>query len=220
MPTKLSWAANPKGLPHSLWVRSNGPLDQVVVWYKPKQKPRWMTAEGFADLPAEVTVRELRYDVAVRGFRTQVVTLVTTLLDPEEYPKAELADLYRRRWTIELNFRHIKITMKMDVLRCKTVEGVMKELAVFALAYNLVRSAMIESARRLGVAVDRLGFLDALRWLTNPIPGGRLNDILINPLRPDRVEPRVIKRRMKKFPLMQEPRAVLRNRLLGHGLMA
>jgi hypothetical protein len=218
MPTRRSCGANPGGLPHSLWVRSNGPLDQVVVWYKPKQKPRWMTDREFADLPAEITVRELRYDVAARGFRTQVVTLATTLLDPEGYPKAELAELYRRRWRIELNFRHIKITMKMDVLRCKTVEGVMKELAVFALAYNLVRSVTFESARRLGVAVERLGFLDALRWLTNPIPGGRLSDILINPLRPDRVDPRVIKRRMKQFPLMQEPRAVLRNRLLGNGL--
>ena len=66
--------------------------------------------------------------------------------------------------------------------------------------------------------MERVSFLDALRWLTNPIPGGRLSDILINPLRPDRVEPRVIKRRMKKFPLMQEPRAVLRNRLLGNSL--
>jgi hypothetical protein len=220
LPAKRNCGANPDGLPRSLWVRSNGPLDQVVVWYKPKRKPRWMTDQEFADLPAEITVRELRYDVAVRGFRTQVVTLVTTLLDPEEYPKAELTDLYRRRWRIELNFRHIKTTMKMDVLRCKTVEGVMKELAVFALAYNLVRSVTFESARRLGVAVERLGFLDALRWLTNPIPGGRLSDILINPLRPDRVEPRVIKRRMKKFPLMQEPRAVLRNRLLRNGLTA
>jgi hypothetical protein len=108
----------------------------------------------------------------------------------------------------------------MDVLRCKTVDGVMKELAAFALAYNLVRSASFESARRPGVAVERLGFLDALRWLTNPIPGGSPCDILVNPSRPDRVEPRVIKRRMKKFPLMQEPRAVLRNRLLGSGLTA
>jgi len=220
MPTKQSCGANPEGLPHSRWARSNGPLDQAVVWYKPKQKPRWMTDEEFAGLPAEITVRELRYDIMVRGFRTQVVTLVTTLLDPEEYPKAELADLYRRRWRIELNFRHIKITMNMDVLRCKTVEGVMKELAVFALAYNLVRSVTFESARRLGVAVERLGFLDALRWLTNPIPGGDPRDILINPLRPDRVEPRVIKRRMKKFPLMQEPRTTLRNRLLENGLTA
>jgi hypothetical protein len=220
MATKRSSGANLEGLPHSLWVRSNGSLDQVVVWYKPKQKPRWMTAERFADLPSEITVRELRYQVATPGFRVRVITLVTTLLDPLIYPKAELAELYRRRWQNELNLRHIKITMKMDSLHCKTVEGVMKELAMFALAYNLVRSVMFESARGRKVAVERMGFLDALRWLTGPIPGGDPSDISINPHRPDRIEPRVIKRRMKKYPLMKEPRKVLRNRLMGQEVAA
>jgi hypothetical protein len=220
--TRRSYTANPGGLPHSLWVRSNGHLDQVVVWSKPKQKPRWMTAERFAELPAEITVRELRYEVSTPGFRVRVITLVTTLLDPLIYPKAELAELYRKRWRIELNLRHIKITMKMDSLHCKTVEGVMKELAMFALAYNLVRSVMFDSAwgREVAVAVERMGFLDALRWLTSPIPGGNLSDILINPLRPNRIEPRVIKRRMKKYPLMKEPRKVLRNRLMGQEVAA
>jgi hypothetical protein len=218
--TRRSYAANLEGRPHSTWVRSNGHLDQVVVWYKPKQKPRWMTAERFADLPAEITVRELRYEVSTPGFRVRVVTLATTLLDPLIYPKSELALLYRKRWRIELNLRHIKITMKMDSLHCKTVDGVMKELAMFALAYNLVRSVMFESARGRKVAVERLGFLDALRWLIDPIPGGDPSDILINPARPDRIEPRVIKRRMKQYPLMKEPRAVLRKRLLAGKLAA
>lgn len=213
LPTKLSYAANPKGLPHSLWLRSNGELDQVVIWYKGKRKPDWMTAGEFAALPAEITVRELRYRVEVPGFRTRVITLVTTLLDPLMYPKAELAELYRLRWRIELNLRHIKMTMKMDILHCKTVDGVMKELAMFALAYNLIVSVMAESAGVRKVRVNRIGFLDALRWLTHPQPGGHPGDILVNPLRPDRIEPRVLKRRMKKFPLMKLPRAELRKRL-------
>lgn len=220
LPTKLSYAANPEGLPHSLWLRSNGELDQVVIWYKGKQKPRWMTAEEFAELPAEITVRELRYRVDVPGFRVRIITLVTTLLDALIYPKAELAELYRRRWRIEVNLRHIKITMKMDVVHCKTVDGVLKELAMFALAYNLVISVMAESARVQKVGVDRISFLDALRWLIPTKSGGQLGDILVNPLRPNRVEPRMIKRRMKKFPLMKEPRAVLRKRLRGKGLSA
>ena len=215
LPTKLSSGANPKGLPHSLWVRSLGPHDQVVVWYKPKQKPRWMTDEQFAALPAEITVRELRYRMATPGFRVREVTLVTTLLDPDIYPVSELAELYRRRWQIELNFRHIKITIKMDVVRCKTVDGVLKELAMFALAYNLVRSVMWESARAQGVSVDRIGFADALRWLTNAEPGGDVRKIVLNRSRPNRVEPRVRKRRPKQFPLMKEPRTVLRKRLTG-----
>jgi hypothetical protein len=220
LPTELSYAANPKGLPHSLWVRSNGELDQVVIWYKGKQKPDWMTQDEFAELAAEITVRELRYRVEVAGFRVRVITLVTTLLDPSIYPKAELARLYGRRWRIELNLRHIKITMNMDILHCKTVDGVMKELAVFALAYNLVISVMIESARLQKVSVERVGFLDALRWLTHPLPGGDAGNILVNPLRADRVEPRVIKRRMKEFPLMKEPRSVLRKRLLRNDFAA
>ena len=197
-------------------MRSNGELDQVVTWYKGKQKPDWMTHEAFAELAAEITVRELRYRVEVAGFRVRVTTLVTTLLDPLIYPKAELARLYLRRWQIELNLRHIKITMKMDILHCKTADGVMKELAVFALAYNLVISVMIESSRLQKVSVERIGFLDALRWLRHPMPGGDAGDILVNPRRGNRVEPRVIKRRMKEYPLMKEPRSVLRKRLLGN----
>lgn len=220
LPTKLSYAANPKGLPHSLWVRSNGELDQVVIWYKGKHKPRWITQEKFAELPGEITVRELCYRVDVRGFRVRHITLVTTLLDPVGYPKSDLAELYQKRWRIELNIRHIKITMKIDILHCKTVEGVMKELAMFALAYNLVTSVMAESAAAQKVEVNRISFLDALRWLTHPIPGGGLKDILVNPRRPNRVEPRVIKRRMKEFPLMKEPRSVLRKRLLERKLAA
>jgi len=220
LPKKLSHAANPNGLPHSLWVKSNGDFDQVVIWYKPKQKPSWMTAEQFAALPAELMVRELRYRVDTPGFRVRTITLVTTLLDPAVYPKSELAKLYRRRWQIEVNFRHIKISMKMDILHCKTVDGVLKELSMFALAYNLVCAVMVESARAQGEAIERLSFLDALRYLSSPIAGGDITKILINPARPDRVEPRVLKRRKKQYPLMTKPRSVLRNRLLGKEVAA
>ncbi len=91
---------------------------------------------------------------------------------------------------------------------------------MFALAYNLVRSVMFESARGWKVAVDRIGFLDALRWLIKPILGGDPSDILINALRTDRIEPRVIKRRMKKYPLMKELRSVHRKRLTAKKLAA
>lgn len=220
MPTKLSWMANPKGLPHSLRVRSNGKWDQIVVWYKPKQKPKWMTSDQYAALPDEMTVRELRYPVSQPGFRVRVVTPVTTLLDPEIYPSSELSKLHGRRWQVELNFRHIKLSMKMDVLKCKSVDGVMKELTMFAIAYNLIRSVMVESARVQEVSVDRVGFLDALRWLSDPGPAGDVNQILINPSRPGRVEPRVRKRRPKQYPVMKKPRNELRNHLLGKEVAA
>jgi len=208
------------GVPRSRWVRSNGEQDQEVIWFKPDRKPRWMTDEEFAALPPEITVRELRYRVSKPGFRVRAITLVTTLLDPHIYPKAELAELHRRRWQVELNFRNMKISMKMDVLRCRTVDGVMKELAMFTLAYNLIASVRVEAARVRAVALNRIGFVDAIRWLTNPQGGGDAGQILINPSRPDRVEPRVRKRRPKQYPLMKEPRKILRNRLLGKEVAA
>jgi hypothetical protein len=137
-------------------VRAQGDADQIVVWYKPKSKPTWMTKEEYAALPAEVVVRELRYRVESPGFRVGYVTVVTTLLDAATYPAEEVAMLYFRRWLVEVNFKHIKITMKMDVLHCETVEGVLKELAMFAPVYNLVRSVTTESAQAQGVVPEAM----------------------------------------------------------------
>jgi hypothetical protein len=185
-------------MPHSRWVLAQGDSDQVVVWYKPKRKPSWMTSEEYAALPGELTVRELRYRVEVPGYRVREITLVTTLLDAATYPAPALADLYYRRWQVEINFRHIKTSMKMDVLRCETVEGVLKELAVFALAYNLVRSAMVDSARLQGVSPDRVSLVDAVRWLIG-VEEADVSVLVVNPRRPGRVEPRVVKRRPKQY---------------------
>lgn len=200
------------GLPRSRWVLAHGDSDQVVVWFKPRQRPSWMSAEAYAELPGEVTVRELRYRVAVPGYRVREITLVTTLLDAAAYTAEALADLYYRRWQVEINFRHIKITMRMDVLRCETVEGVLKELAVFALAYNLIRSAMVESARLQGVAPDRVSLVDALRWLIG-VEEADASVLVVNPARRGRVEPRVVKRRPKQYMRMAKPRAELRKQL-------
>ena len=104
----------------------------MVEWIKPKQAPEWMTASQYATLPERLVVRELRYPVGQPGFRVREVTLVTTLLDAELYPLEALAELYRQRWQAELHLRDLKTTMNMDVLKCKTVEGVLKEIHVFA----------------------------------------------------------------------------------------
>jgi hypothetical protein len=210
----LRWPrANPGRLPHSRWVLAHGPSDQVVVWSKPKRRPAWMPAEDFARLPDEVTVRELRYRVEVPGYRVAEVTLVTTLLEASAYPAPDLAGLYLRRWQVEVNFKHMKSTMGMDVVRCKTVEGVLKELAMFALAYNLVRSVMVESARARGVAPERISLIDAVRWLGGSDEGEGASVLRINPSRPGRVEPRVVKRRPKQYLRMTRPRPELRKQL-------
>ena len=121
---------------------------------------------------------------------------------------------------MEINFNHLKTTMKMDILKCKTVDGVLKELAVFALVYNLVRSVMVESARVQGVVPERVSLLDAVRWMVGVEGDGNLCDLLVNPARPGRFEPRVVKRRPKKYPRMTQPRADLRKELLGEEVAA
>jgi hypothetical protein len=201
------------GRPRSRWLRALGAFDQVVEWFKPAARPAWMTAERFAQLPETIAVRELRYRVDRRGFRTRCVTLVTTLLDAEAYPLEALAELYGTRWRVEQYLRDLKQTMKMDILRCKTVDGVLKELMVYGIVYNLVRLAMGEAARRQRVAVDRISFIDALRWLLEARPGEAMPRLVVNPSRPGRFEPRVRKRRPKEFPVMKKPRRVLRKEL-------
>jgi Transposase DDE domain len=209
-----------KGLPHSRWVRRLGLTDQVVAWLKPEQRPDWMTAAQYASLPAELIVRELRYRTGRAGFRVRQVTLVTTLLDAELYPLEELAELYRRRWDAEGHLRALKTTMKMEILRCETVAGVNKELLMFALVYNLVRLVMLEASRRQGVPVDRISFVDALRWLMEARPGAVLPKLVVNPDRANRVEPRVRKRRPKQYPLMTKPRPELHKSLLAEAVAA
>jgi hypothetical protein len=174
-----------------------------------------MSTEQFEALPDEITVRELRYQVNQKGFRVKKVTLVTTLLDDEVYSLPELAELYRKRWEQETNFGHNKTTMKMDVLKCKTVAGVLKELHVFALIYNLIRQVMLAAAIRQKVDVYRISFIDALRWLKSAEQGSELRDLVIIPQRPNRYEPRVRKRRPKNYKLMNKPRKQMKQELAG-----
>jgi len=204
-----------KAKPRSRWIRQLGTSDQIVEWLKSTNRPRWMSVSQFAALPDSILVRELRYTVRAKGFRPTQIALVTTLLDAERYTFSALASLFGQRWEIETNFGHLKTTMKMDVLKCKTVEGVLRELQVFALIYNLVRQVMLEAARRQEVDVRRISFIDALRWLQTAQPGDQFPKLVVNPRRPHRIEPRVRKRRPKQFPLMKKPRRQLKKELDG-----
>jgi hypothetical protein len=206
------------GKARSRWVRTLGPTDQVVEWYKPYQRPNWLTAEEYAPLPVTLSVRETRYEVNRPGFRVSTVTLVSTLLDGSAYPAEALVELYRARWQVETNLAHLKTTLGMDVLRCETETGVSKELAAFAIVYNLVRVVMLEAARRQGVPAARISFVDALRWLSSAPPGSPLPRLIVNPDREGRVEPRCLKRRAKTYPYMIHPRQELRRRILNQQL--
>jgi hypothetical protein len=203
-----------KGIPRSRWLKALGVHDQLVTWFKPKTYPSWLARETLAALPEALVLREVRYHLGMPGFRTHQITLITTLLDAAVYRVADLAELYRRRWQVETSLTYLKTTMRMDVLHCKTVPGVLKELTVFAIVYNLVRMVMWQSAALQHIGVERISFLDALRWLSAPSPGRPLVALIVNPARPHRVEPRVKKRRPKSFPLMIKPRQELRQQLV------
>jgi Transposase DDE domain len=207
-----------KGLPRSRWILAVGEDAQLVEWFKPRTCPPWLSPDALAALPPSLVVRELRYQGHHRGFRSRQITVVTTLLDAERYPRADLAELYRKRWEAETQLAQLKTTMKMDVLHCKTVLGVHKELLVFAILYNLVRLVILQSAKQQQVDVERISFLDTLRWLGAPDSGVSLEVLFVNPARPHRVEPRVKKRRPKAFPFMSKPQRVLRQALIQQAL--
>jgi IS4 transposase len=160
-----------KGIPRSRWLKALGVHDQLVAWLTPKTCPSWLARETLAALPESFVLREVRYHLSTPGFRTRQMTLVTTRLDTEVYSVADLAELYRRRWQVETALAQLKTTMQMDVLHGKTVPGVLKELTVFAIVYNLVRMVMWQSATLRHTTVERISFLDALRWLSAPGTG-------------------------------------------------
>jgi hypothetical protein len=176
-------------------------------WMRPKGVPAWMDAAQHALLPAFIDVRIVRFTIAHKGYRTRHVWIATTLMDEALWPDAKIAELYGHRWEIETCFDHLKTTMGMSVLRCKTVAGVEKELAVYLLVYNLVRLAMLKAARDQNVDVRRISFVDAMRWLAARMMGLEgVERLIVNPDRRGRSQLRVIRRRVKEYDLLNKPR--------------
>lgn len=201
-------------------IRKLGKYDQLVDYEKPKKRPDWMSEEAYRALPDHILVREIRYRTKLKGGRTREITLVTTLLDPKKYPAEELAALYGLRWRIETNLNHLKTTMGMDVLRCETVAGVLKEMTIYSLVYNLVRLVMLKAAEQQHTPVTSISFVDALRWLTEACRQLQPLKLATNPHRPNRYEPRVRKRRPKQYHLMRKPRRQLQQELIQKRLAA
>jgi hypothetical protein len=191
-------------------LRKCGPRDQIVRWHKPPGKPRWMEQEAFDALPETIDVRELRRKVAMPDGHEVEITLITTLLDEETYPAQELIAVLKARWSVEVNLRHLKTTMHMNVLRSQSVAGVERELWMYAIAYNAVRLVMLEAAARQRVAPDRISFADALYWVRRGDLYESLPKLSLVPLRPGRIEPRLRKRRNDHFGLLTRPRNQMR----------
>jgi Transposase DDE domain len=204
-----------------------GPNDHIVTWRQPAQRPDGMDAATAADLPAALRVREVRVVVRQRGFRTRMLVLATTLLDPRAYPADALADLYRQRWHTELNLRSLKGPLGLDVLRCKSPAMVEKEFWARLLAYNLIRGVMAQAALAHGTRPERVSFKGTVQTLAECAPLVASADAASRVAlwatilaviarhrvgdRPDRIEPRAKKRRPKAYPLLRQPRAQARS---------
>jgi hypothetical protein len=204
-----------------------GTHDHVVAWPKPP-RPSWMSRRIYRRMPETLCLRELAVDVHQPGFRTRRVIVVTTLLDAQVYPPAELAAVYRARWHAELDLRAIKQVMAMDVLRCKSPAMVRKEIWMHLLAYNLIRTLLAQAALAVGVRPRELSFKGALQTLNafaavwplardlHALYASILQTLATHRVgdRPNRIEPRAVKRRPKTQTFLTEPRHLARNRLL------
>jgi len=208
-----------------------GKNDRLFTWSRPAPCSRTLSPEEFALLPASLTVRVVRFDTRVKGFRSRTILVVTTLLDPKQYPLEQIAALYRDRWTVELRIREVKTTLQMEILHGKSEDVVRKEIYMHFLAYNLIRALMWQAAQEQDQPLHRLSFAGTVQrfhavapylWLfADTSKAARLYQLLLSwiardhvPDRPHRVEPRALKRRPKPYDLLTRPRNEMRKVLL------
>jgi hypothetical protein len=204
-----------------------GKRDGIFTWQRGYCQSSIFSPVEWALFPEQLEVRIIRFSAVIRGFRGRKVTLVTTLLDPKLYPVAEIIAAYKWRWRIELCLRDLKTTMGMEFLRCKTPDMVEKELLAYLIAHNMIRCVMAEAAATYQAPLERMSFkgsVDAVRQYSDSIAQARSNamrkqlweDLLLNlvrdlvPQRPNRLEPRAVKRRPKPYPLLNKPRRKFR----------
>lgn len=207
-----------------------GPDDHLITWYRPAC-PEWMSPEQYQQIPEESILREIRFNVTEPGKRTKTITVVTTLTDPDQYTKEDIAELFGIRWNVETDIFYIKQTLNLDHLRCKTPHMILRELWVTLLAYNLIRKLMVSAAAVHNKKPNCLGFTLACQtvlsaWILYSTDSCRdvqamytqmLSHIAANEVanRPGRIEPRVLKRRRHRYPLMQKSRQKLREDLVN-----
>jgi hypothetical protein len=193
-----------------------GKGDGLFIWTKGGQRSEVLLSKEWQLLPAQITVRIIRFTATIRGFRSRHIMLVTSLIDSTACPAQELIELYARRWQLELCLRDLKTTMGMEQLRCQTPEMVQKELLAYLVAHNLVRCVIAQAIATHKIDLERVSFkgsLDSLRQYSDAISQARnrsmrqqlWQDLLLNlaldlvPYRPGRLEPRALKRRPKNF---------------------
>jgi len=210
--------------------RRLGKYDHIIVWTRPSQ-PTWMDQETYDTIPETLEMREIRYSIVEAGFRTQTITIATTLTDAEQYSKEDLAELYGFRWNSELDIRSIKSNLNLGHVRCKSPEMVRKELWATLLGYNLIRTTAAAAALLHNKQPRQISFTSTCQYVLSSwmLLSCRTmsTDRMMNHCRqllsqiatcevanrPGRLEPRVLKRRRHRYKLMQKSRAVLRAQL-------
>ena len=197
-----------------------GSRDHVITLEKPKHKPYWMSDQAYREALQHLRVREFKADGKI---------MVTTLNCPKAASKDALSTLYKRRWSVELDIRHIKDTLGMGVLSCKTPDMVLKEIWVYLLAYNLIRLLMVQSALISGIEPRQISFKHCLQlWCAWSQQLTVLDKAQWHALyllmaqqrvghRPGRIEPRAVKRRPKAYPLLTLPRGQARENVRKYG---
>jgi len=205
--------------------------DHIIIWTRPP-RPQWMSEELYAQIPETLELREVRFNIIVPGRRTQSLDIITTLVDADEYTKEDIAELYGFRWNVELDIRSIKSNLNLRHVRCKSPQMVRRELWTMILAYNLIRSTAASAALLHGKQPRQISFTSTCQFVLSSwsliangsVESSQLVEFSLRKLkeiaacvvgnRPGRIEPRVLKRRRDNaYPLMNKPRAVLRDEL-------
>jgi Transposase DDE domain len=204
--------------------RRLGKDDHIIKLTRPA-RPKWMTIEEYQTFANEIELREVRIHVCQKGFRSKTIIVHTTLVDVEQYTKEDIGQAFRQRWNAEINMRSIKNTMQMEYLRCKTPHRIRNEFYINMVAYNLIRRAIALAAIKANAKPWQVSFKGAMQTLncflsilTSQIDAMHWCDHLLLAIatheignRPDRFEPRVVKRRPKPYPRMMKPRAEYKN---------
>ena len=215
--------------------RRLGKYDHLIEWHRPK-RPEWMDEVTYAAIPEVLVLREIRFRITEPGRRVRSLTIATTLVDADEYSKEDIAQLYGFRWHSELDIRSIKQTLGLDHVRCKSPSMVRKELWTTLLAYNLIRTTAAAAALLHGKQPRQISFTGTCQhvlsvWMLLSAGACLDVDLLCRTMlaqiaacpvahRPGRIEPRVLKRRRHRYPLMQRPRAQLRQELQKGNLLS
>lgn len=207
-----------------------GKYDHLIVWQRP-QRPRWMAEETYQKIPEQITLREIKLTITQPGFRTKSFIVITTLNDPKEFSKEDVAEIYGYRWNVELDIRSIKSNLNLEHVRCKSPEMVRRELWITMLGYNLIRSTAAAAAMLHRVRPRQISFTSTVQFVLQEwkqlamgnLPVTRLAAFIERMLsgisncqvanRPGRIEPRVVKRRPKTYNWMTKPRAELKRKL-------